>query len=176
MHEAISYQPGRVQAAAGEEVMKTNTNSKPIDFYLKISLILFIFVLVNAIGILGWVPPVSWDALTHHLAVPKLYLQHGGVYEIPSIEFSYYPMNLDFLYMIPLYFGNDIAPKFIHYLFALLTAGILYGYLKNRIGKLWALCGAAFFLSLPIVVKLSITVYVDLGLVFFFQRGSYLFV
>jgi hypothetical protein len=147
--------------------MKININGTTVDFYLKILLIGFISVLVIAVGILGWVPPVSRDALTHHLAVPKLYLQHGGVYEIPSIEFSYYPMNLDFLYMIPLYFGNDIAPKFIHYLFALLTAGILYGYLKNRIGKLWALCGAAFFLSLPIVVKLSITVYVDLGLVFF---------
>jgi 4-amino-4-deoxy-L-arabinose transferase-like glycosyltransferase len=147
--------------------MKTNTNSKAIDFYLKMSLILFIFVLVIAVGILSWVPPVSRDALTHHLAVPKLYLQHGGVYEIPSIKFSYYPMNLDYLYMIPLAFGNDIIPKFIHFLFAMLTAAILYGYLKNRLGKLWGLCGAAFFLSLPIVVKLSITVYVDLGLVFF---------
>lgn len=148
-------------------MIKTKMNSAPVDFCLKILLIVFISVLVIAVGILGWVPPVSRDALTHHLAVPKLYLQHGGVYEIPSIEFSYYPMNLDFLYIIPLYFGNDIAPKFIHFLFALLTAAILYGYLKKRIGKLWGLCGAAFFLSLPIVVKLSITVYVDLGLVFF---------
>ena len=147
--------------------MKTTMNRTPIDFYLKISLILFIIVLIIAVGILSWVPPVSRDALTHHLAVPKLYLQHGGVYEIPSMEFSYYPMNLDFLYIIPLYFGNDIAPKYIHFLFALLTAGLLYGYIKKRIGKLWGLCGAALYLSLPIVVKLSITVYVDLGLVFF---------
>lgn len=148
-------------------MIKTKTNRRPVDFYLKILLILFISTLVISVGFLGWVPPVSRDALTHHLAVPKLYLQHGGVYEIPTMEFSYYPMNLDFLYIIPLYFGNDIAPKFIHFLFALLTAGILYGYLKNRIGKLWGLCGAAFFLSMPVVVKLSITVYVDLGLIFF---------
>ena len=31
----------------------------------------------------------------------------------------------------------------------------------------WALVGGLFFLSLPIIVKLSITVYVDLGLIFF---------
>ena len=148
-------------------MIKTKTNRRPIDFYLKILLILFIATLVISVGILGWVPPVSRDALTHHLAVPKLYLQHGGVYEIPTVEFSYYPMNLDLLYIIPLYFGNDIAPKFIHFLFALLTAGFLYGYIKKRIGQLWGLCGAALFLSLPVVVKLSITVYVDLGLVFF---------
>ena len=124
-------------------------------------------LLIASIVILSWVPPVSRDALTHHLAVPKLYLKQGGIYEIPSIKFSYYPMNLDLLYMVPLYFGNDIIPKFIHFVFALLTAGLIYSYLRKRLGSAWGLLGALFFLSLPIIVKLSITVYVDLGLVFF---------
>ena len=75
--------------------------------------------LIVSIIILSCVPPVSKDALIHHLAVPKLYLKHGGVYEIPFMVFSYYPMNLDLIYMIPLYFGNDIAPKFVHFLFPL---------------------------------------------------------
>jgi len=147
--------------------MKLKMNRTRIDLYLNRLLIFFISILIIAVGILCWVPPVSRDALTHHLAVPKLYLQHGGVYEIPSIDFSYYPMNLDFLYIIPLYFGNDIIPKLIHFLFALLTAGLIYGYLKKRFGMSWALTGVVFFLSLPIIVKLSITVYVDLGLIFF---------
>ncbi len=124
-------------------------------------------ILIASIVILSWVPPVSRDALTHHLAVPKLYLKQGGIYEIPSIKFSYYPMNLDLLYMVPLYFGNDIIPKFIHFIFALLTAGLIYSYLGKRLGSAWGLLGALFFLSLPIIIKLSITVYVDLGLVFF---------
>ena len=124
-------------------------------------------LLLASIIILSSVPPVSRDALTHHLAVPKLYLKHGGIYEIPSIEFSYYPMNLDLLYMVPLYFGNDIIPKYIHFMFALLTGWLIYSYLRKRLDTGWALLGALFFLSLPIIVKLSITVYVDLGLVFF---------
>lgn len=140
---------------------------KALELYYKTALMLLILTLICSIGILCLVPPVSRDALTHHLAVPKLYLKHGGIYEIPSIVFSYYPMNLDLLYMIPLYFGNDIAPKFIHFMFALLTAGLIYGYLRNRVGTGWGLFGALSFLSLPIIVKLSITVYVDLGLVFF---------
>jgi hypothetical protein len=123
--------------------------------------------LVAAITILASVPPVDRDALTHHLFVPKLWLQHGGIYEIPEIPFSYYPMNLDLLYTIPLYFGNDIIPKYIHFLFALLTALLLYRHLKKRLGVEYGLLGAIFFLSVPIIVKLSITAYVDLGLVFF---------
>jgi hypothetical protein len=123
--------------------------------------------LVVSIIILSSVPPVCRDSLTHHLAVPKLYLNHGGIYEIPSVIFSYYPMNLELLYLIPLYFGNDIVPKYIHFVFALLTALLVFEYLKKRTDKIFALFGSLFFLSIPVIVKLSTTVYVDLGLIFF---------
>jgi 4-amino-4-deoxy-L-arabinose transferase-like glycosyltransferase len=77
-------------------------------------------------------------------------------------------MNLDLLYMIPLYFGNDIIPKYIHFTFALLTAGLIIAFLYRRIfSSTGALLGGFLFLSLPVIVKLSITVYVDLGLIFF---------
>jgi len=120
-----------------------------------------------SIFILCLVPPISRDALVHHLTIPKLYLKHGGMYEIPSMVFSYYPMNIDLLYTIPLFWGNDIVPKLIHYSFAIMTAGLIFNYLKSRINQLYALMGAVLFLSIPIIVKLSITVYVDLGMVFF---------
>jgi hypothetical protein len=127
---------------------------------------LFLFV-ISAL-LLSAVPPVSRDALTHHLAVPKLWLRSGSMSEIPTVVFSYYPMNLDLLYLIPLYFGNDILPKYIHFAFALLTAGLIFVFLKERTARtLYGLLGALLFLSLPVILKLSITVYVDLGLVFF---------
>ncbi|MCB2147288.1 MAG: glycosyltransferase family 39 protein [Deltaproteobacteria bacterium] len=117
--------------------------------------------------ILASVPPISRDALTHHLIIPKLFINHGGIYNIPEIVFSYYPMNLDLIYMIPLYFGNDIIPKYIHFSFALFTAFLIFFYLKKRIDSNFGLLGALFFLSIPVIVKLSINVYVDLGLIFF---------
>ena len=129
-----------------------------------------VFLLVSmiiSVAFLAAVPPVSKDALTHHLAVPKLYLKHGGMYEIPHMVFSYYPMNLDLLYLIPLYFENDIFPKFIHFSFALLTAWVLFIYIKHRLNCVYALFGVMLFLSIPIIVKLSITAYADLGLMFF---------
>jgi hypothetical protein len=127
----------------------------------------FLGVLILSIVILSSVPPVSKDALVHHLAVPKLYLEHGGMYEIPSMPFSYYPMNLDLLYLIPLHSGQDIIPKFLHFSFALLTAFILFSYLKYRTSITYGLVGAILFISIPIILKLSITAYVDLGVIFF---------
>ncbi len=126
-----------------------------------------LIVLIFSIGLLCAVPPISKDALIHHLAVPKLYLNHADMYEIPSMVYSYFPMNLQMLYMAALYLGSDIAPKFIHFLFALLTAWLIFGYLKQRLSAFYGLLGAVFFLSIPIVIKLSITVYVELGLIFF---------
>jgi hypothetical protein len=126
--------------------------------------------------ILASVPPISRDALIHHLAMPKMYLSHGGIYEIPSMHFSYFPMNLDLLYLLPLYFKNDIAAKYIHFVFALLTAGLLYQYLKDSLNRTYGLVGALFFLTIPVIVKLSVTVYVDLGLIFFSWACLYYFI
>lgn len=135
-------------------------------YFIRAALVILLIV-TAAIVILSCVPPVAKDELVHHLAVPKLYLKHGGMYEIPFMSFSYYPMNLQLLYLIPLHFGNDIIPKFIHFTFAVLTAWLLFGYLKKRAGDVYAWLGVLFFLSIPIIVKLSISAYVDLGVLFF---------
>jgi len=124
-------------------------------------------LLVVSIALLCWVPPVSRDALIHHLAVPKLWIANQGMVELPHLPFSYYPMNLDLLYLIPLLFHNDILPKFIHFSFGLLTAFLICQYLRSRLRTEDALAGSLIFLSTPIIIKLCITAYVDLGLIFF---------
>lgn len=117
--------------------------------------------------LLATVPPVSRDALTHHLAVPKLWVERGGIYEMPEIIFSYYPQLVDLLYTIPLALGNDIAAKYVHFTFALLTALIIVLFVRRRIGPVWGALAGLLFLTIPLIVKLSVTVYVDLGLIFF---------
>jgi 4-amino-4-deoxy-L-arabinose transferase-like glycosyltransferase len=140
---------------------------KNIISNIKVLLIICLTALIFCVVLLSLVPPVSKDELVHHLAVPKLYLKHGGIYEIPFMDYSYYPMNLEMLYTVPLFFGNDIIPKFIHFTFALLTSCLIFYYLKRRADTIYALFGAVFFLSIPIILKLSITAYVDLGEIFF---------
>lgn len=135
--------------------------------YLNLILIFILIGIVICVLILGAVPPVSRDALTHHLAIPKLYLLNGGMYEIPNLKFSYFAMNVDLLYIVPLYFNLDFLAKYIHFSFALGTSYLIYKYLKNRTNSFCGLFGSLFFLSTPIITKLSITAYVDLGLIFF---------
>jgi 4-amino-4-deoxy-L-arabinose transferase-like glycosyltransferase len=140
-----------------------------------ITTVICLLFIVPSILILAAVPPVSRDALTHHLAIPKIWISHGNMVETPDMIFSYYPMNLDLLYTIPLLFGNDILPKYIHFFFALGTALLIYSFLKQHLNQRLAFLGSVLFLSTPIIVKLSVTVYVDLGLIFFSWASLYFF-
>jgi len=143
--------------------MHSNTLAKIVFFALAavIATVLAVECLMNL------APPISRDALIHHLAIPKLWLNHGGVFEIPWAKYSYYPMNIDLLYLAALYLGNDIVPKFIHFAFGLGTGVLVYFYLKGKLGRTWGLLGMTIFATTPIVVRLSTSAYVDLGMGFF---------
>ena len=134
-------------------------------------LCLSIILLIGMEVILNLTPPISRDALIHHLAVPKLWLKRGRIYEIPWANYAYYPMNIDLLYTLCLYFKNDMAPKFIHLAFGMGTGLMIYFYLKPKFGRNWGLLGMLIFISTPIVIWLSTAAYVDLGMTFFTTGG-----
>lgn len=145
------------------EIHKSSRINLFIQSLLVIAIFLYIFIAI----ILSFTPPIARDALIHHLAIPKLWLLNGGFYETKWAEFSYYPMNIDLLYLIPLFFHNDIIPNFIHMGFGIGTAWLIYRYLNTRLNRVSGLLGVLVFVSTPIVFRLSTIAYVDLGLVFF---------
>ncbi|MBN1364052.1 MAG: phospholipid carrier-dependent glycosyltransferase [Syntrophaceae bacterium] len=138
-----------------------------IDHLLTVVICIAILALLSIEFLLNLTPPIARDSLIHHLAIPKLWLKNGGFYEIKWANFSYYPMNIELLYIIPLYFNKDFIASFIHMSFGIGTAFLIYYYLKNKISSIAGLLGVLVFLSTPIVFRLSTQVYVDLGLIFF---------
>ncbi|MFK5983868.1 MAG: hypothetical protein QM479_00365, partial [Pseudomonadota bacterium] len=77
--------------------------------------------LIIFIILMSSVPPVSRDAQTHHLALPKIWLTEGFLSTVSDMDFSYYPQLIDSLYYLPVKYGVDIAAKYIHFGFALAT-------------------------------------------------------
>jgi hypothetical protein len=126
-----------------------------------------ILVFLVAEVILGFLPPTSRDELTHHLAIPRLYADAGRIIEVPIAPYAYYPMLLDMLYTPWVYWGYDFVPKLIHGLFAYLTGLLLYAYLSRRMSTEYGLLGFFFFISTPVIARLSHWGYIDLGLVFY---------
>jgi hypothetical protein len=117
--------------------------------------------------VLGSVPPATRDELTHHLAIPRLYADHGRIFEISFALPSYYPMLVDMFYIPFVRWEWDFVPKLVHGLFGILTGLLVYSYLGLRLNRSYGLLGLLFFASLPIIVRLSGQAYVDLGLVFY---------
>ena len=126
--------------------------------------------------IMNLTPPISRDALIHHLAIPKLWLKQGEFYETPWADYSYFPMYINLLYLICLCLKNDIAPKFIHLAFGLSTGGLVYIYLKNKYDSKWGLLGVVIFITTPIVIWLSTSAYIDLGMTFFVTASLLAFI
>jgi hypothetical protein len=117
--------------------------------------------------ILGLLPPTSRDELTHHLAIPRLYANAGRIIEVPIAPYAYYPMLLDMLYTPWVYWGYDFVPKLIHALYAYLTGLLLYAYLSRRMSTEYGLLGFFFFVSTPVIARLSHWGYIDLGITFY---------
>jgi len=140
-----------------------NNDNKLVTY----SLCAVISVCVFTEFLLNCTPPITRDALVHHLAIPKLWLLNGGFYEIPWADYSYYPMYINLLYLVCLCFENDIAPKFIHLLFGFSTGVLIYRYLRQKYDGNWGLLGMIIFITTPIVIWLSTSAYIDLGMTFF---------
>ncbi|MBF0531167.1 MAG: glycosyltransferase family 39 protein [Deltaproteobacteria bacterium] len=146
-------------------------NFSPAIRTVRVVLSLLILATVIYVGLLDLVPPWEKDELIHHLAIPQLWVKAGHFVETPWAVFSYYPMNVDLLYTIPLILNIDVIAHFIHHGFGLLTAWLIFLFLRRHLNSTWGLLGALSFISIPLVMRLSASAYVDLGLTFFVTAG-----
>ncbi len=131
------------------------------------ALLLASFAALLAIIPLALLPPAVRDELIQHLALPRLYLQKGRIFEIGFIGFSYLPQNIDLMYLIPLAFGSDIVPRLIHLGFGVLTGLLVYFYVSERAGRAYGLLGFLLYISTPLVFNLSRMAYTDNAAAFY---------
>jgi len=113
----------------------------------------------------------EWDALAYHLAFPKLYLQAGGMIEVPFMHQSYFPPLLDMLYLLGLWLGGEPCAKVFHWLMALLmTVGTAA--FVNRLGGqgVWS---ALLLMGTPVIVWQSFSAYIDLSTALYGGLGAF---
>ena len=79
-----------------------------------------------AIAILGATTPVaSPDELVYKLAIPRAYVLHGAMVELPLNSHSYFPAALGLASLPALVMSGGIAAKLVHLALYLMTLGIL---------------------------------------------------
>ncbi|MCX7992379.1 MAG: hypothetical protein N2651_01790 [Fimbriimonadales bacterium] len=111
----------------------------------------------------------EWDALAYHFAFPKIYLQAGGMIEIPFMHQSYFPALQDMLYLWGLGWfaaeGNgadsEALAKCLHWAMGVFTAIGAAGFVQRQGGSgAWA---ATLILGAPAFLWQMFSAYADLA-------------
>ena len=100
------------------------------------------FVIALALGtgpVLLWAlatalaPPLHFDALTYHLALPRLYLLAGNMVYTPDNVFWGMPQQIEMLYTLAMALGGAEAATILGWGLGVLTLLGLLGYIKEKI-------------------------------------------
>ena len=146
-----------VHARAARAALLRAVQARPLATSVLLALLTFE-------AILGFAPPTTRDALIHHLAFPRLFLQAGRVYDVRFAVQASYPQTVEMLYLLPVGLGVDFVSAWIHLGFGLLAAGVLAARAQRWGGPQAAIPAALLFLSLPVVVTLAGGANIDLAL------------
>ena len=136
---------------------------------LKTSAQIVLGILVFLSLSLALAPAFAIDALVYHLAVPKAYLEAGGIINLPNNVFSFYPQHTEMLYLFALAMGTDHLAQLtgLGIVFLLLIA--LHQYYRQKGSATYALLVPTVFISTPAFFTVAYSAYVDL------QAAAYIF-
>jgi hypothetical protein len=101
------------------------------------------------------VPPAAWDEVAYHLAIPKLYIAHGGIRYIPFIPYSNWPLETEMLSMLGLLLGSDILAHLVSWLALLLLCVAVWAAGRRAFGGAAGLAAAALVATAPMTGALA---------------------
>jgi hypothetical protein len=117
---------------------------------------------VSAAAFLAALTPPSWlDELVYHLGVPKTYMRAGGMVEIPGNFYSYFPMQVEMVYLWCLTILGAPAARLVNFMAVILAALAVYS-LARRLGAgKSAVLAGVLFLTLPVCAWVQMVASVD---------------
>jgi hypothetical protein len=153
--------PSLISAVRGEYGMLEWGRGQRTAWGVVSGVLLVVLALAALVPALAPPSMSDWDSLSYHLAVPKLYLEHGGFYYIEGISHSNFPFLMEMLYMVPLEFGDAVAAKLIGYWTAVLLVLAAVVMARRHFELRAAPMAALGIAGMPIVLWLATTAYVD---------------
>ncbi len=112
-------------------------------------------------------PPLARDALVYHLEVPRQYLLHHGLIELPRNVYAYFPKGIEMLFTVALGLFPPWTTHFVHFSFLALTV-LEYAAAVGRQAPRWLWLPAVLaFATVPTLWLDATYAYIDAGLMFF---------
>jgi hypothetical protein len=109
-------------------------------------------------------PETQHDALMYHLALPRLYIEHGRYIETPYSMQSWFYLGAEMNYLLAMLIGGEISAKLMHAVFFLLGTAATAAFSRALWGGRAALLAALLYATTPLVAWEASTASVDLAL------------
>lgn len=129
-------------------------------------------VLCNVAG--AAIPQTGDDALCYHFALPKLFIQHGGLYFYPYSFMSAWPFNIEMLFTFGMLLHNDTVANLLNVIVGITCTLMIYHLVKAYLGHTQGLLWAVIAYSTPLTLTQAHKGFVDLGTGMFALSGLYL--
>lgn len=120
-------------------------------------------------------PPLWWDEVAYHLAVPKIYVQHHRIVYISFIPYSNWPMEAEMLFTLGLLLRSETLAHLLEWSAFLLVCWSLYLAGKRFFSPQVGLLAAVLFSATPMALSLAgtglieptLTLYVFLATIYY---------
>jgi len=118
-------------------------------------------------------PIIEWDAISYHLPVAREFVSQGRIVTMPFIRFPVHPQLIDLFFALALMFGDTLFANLIQYTMAIVLVLLIYSFAQRYFNKEIGFFSAFVFLSSPVVLKLSVVPYVEIGTTLFCFSAFY---
>ncbi|MFB3906677.1 MAG: ArnT family glycosyltransferase [Acidobacteriota bacterium] len=107
-------------------------------------------------------PPTGVDEMLYHLEVPRQFLESGHQPFFRDNNQAYFPHFGEMLFLNGLSLGGETAARLFHTLFALILGLAVYGFAREALTASHSLLAAAVLLTVPSLIVVAASAYVDL--------------
>ena len=159
--------PGRSSVLAVAAVVRRNP--------LLVVLAGFVVAVAAPLVTLALYPALAGDAISFHLAMPKLHIAAERVHLTPYLRYPVFPLVNEMLFAVMLLYAGDVGAQLVQCLAMLLVGILLYAWgdaARSPVGGLWA---AALWIGSPLVVNFGTSAFIDAGLTLFVTASAYCF-
>tara|TARA_Y100000294_G_scaffold65090_1_gene61551 strand:+ start:1608 stop:3440 length:1833 start_codon:yes stop_codon:yes gene_type:complete len=141
-------------------------NIKGLSLFSKLLALLFIFCLLfTFIGTLC--PPIGNDALSHHLVLPKTFVENGKISYIPHSRASLWPNLTEMLFTLGMALHGDMLAKLFSFSVTLLLVCAIFSFCKRFFSSEVGFFAGVLFFTTPVVFQQTTFAYNDLTLALF---------
>jgi hypothetical protein len=117
-------------------------------------------------------PPTAKDALQYHLALPKAFVDAGGLIDVPDNIANYFALGAEMHGVWAMLLGRivstragEVAFGAVTFAFFPLLLAAVFGWARERgLGRDWAWLAAAMVAGVPTIFEVAGSGYVDLAL------------